>query len=433
MATQTGGVNLSPGAGLFFNELNRFQNLLKDRSKELYKYGDYGICRIGFGADADSYFGRGSDFLCSAVGSTRGSIYVNSGEAVDVDGNLIVKSSSSTVSVHAPALSGYFYVTVQYASSHYEEGTVTVERGASGSEAKVIGVNTKFTELFRGSDLFYKQNFIKFGKSDLLNTGTYEVAVVRSDTDLSVLGSGFVPESNLSFSVVSTFSGGLIPATDDKYTYYYDSYLLKSYQVASPSTPPPSTIDSTKEFLLCMVSTPTTGNSVVTDLREQFWDSNKQEAGWSTYAARTGIRTAPKSMNPSAVISIPYADFTPYYFIDDFNNMFISGYARLSAAATVEAELFRVDDPKLTSGQYRVGRGWSNPKFSVVGFYLNFTPPTASANFDDKVFSFNAGGMQKGPLIINSQGRIFAKEALPINTELYFLGNNTPTGYKYDT
>jgi hypothetical protein len=414
---KTGKVNLAPGAGLFYNELMQFQALPFNRSTQLYRSMGYGIVR---NVTNNPLTWSNPDSFRTVSTTTPGVVSISSGMGVDIDGNLISAPTTQSLKIHEQSLTaGDWWLTVKYASSHLEDGIVNISSGTIVNTATVTGDgNTKFLNLFRGSDLFYKQNFIKFSStgSGLLNVGVYEVQQVRTDSDMTIIGSSLTNESNLRFSVVSTFSGGLVPADDTKFTYNYDSCII----TATKSSTKPVITDPEREFYLARI-TATSAGDTVQDLRDTWWREKEDDAVWSTYHVKTGANTLSPFIK-SDKVQLDSGQHAPYYCISELGTLTLAGYGQVTSNITANEFLFKTQSDLAGLG-FNIG---ASP--IIVGFssYLTAASSTLAVDFDAKTYSYNftPNAATMHPLLMNNQGIISCTQPLLANTQLFLLPSN---------
>jgi len=239
-------------------ELNRLMRFLdEDSDKEIIKREalNYGLVKN----TSDNTFTNG------LIGVGSNPVDINFGYiknetlfAIDNDGLFIKKAKTTNIPI--PNDGNWYWVKVAHAYSPIEEGTLSVN-----TVGLVNGTNTKFTEVLRGRPNFPSR--IKFYNSSN-NLQEYEVASVNSDTSIIVSSAtGFVAESNLQYSVIGTFTPGIIPPSLDKEIFQYDDSTFSLVPEITFNTKP--AYISGKEFFLARVRVAGGGIMEVQDKREE--------------------------------------------------------------------------------------------------------------------------------------------------------------------
>lgn len=194
-------LNISENLFLDVNELNHLVTFIKeDGYKRLFKQivKKYGIVRNN----------ENDNFLVTKIDNTH--ISVHSGIAFDGSLNAIFLNEDKIIEL---ASGIEHYICIRYAESHLEKGVVNIYQNGS-----LFGIGTKFTDVLRGQPNFPTK--VKF-ESDL-NVYEYEVVDVVNDEN-ALLSGNFVPENNLKYSVIGTFTPGAIISEEKSKIYSYDS------------------------------------------------------------------------------------------------------------------------------------------------------------------------------------------------------------------
>ena len=154
----------------------------------------------------------GANFKVSpsaTVGEIKLSNQVN--YAIDKSGRLIFcEARESLITVPNDNVSRY--LCIRYKERKTETGTVTIS--AIGA---LSGVSTEFTKVLRGSQTNYP-SVIKLSGS---NSGEYIVQSVVDDTNC-VLSGNFAPESGVKYTVIGTFTPGVVVPNNSKEVFRYD-------------------------------------------------------------------------------------------------------------------------------------------------------------------------------------------------------------------
>ena len=194
-------IKISENLFLGVNELNHLVKFLEDDGykrivKQIVK--KYGIVQ-----NSDN-----SNFVVSKVDND--SVTISSGLAIDGNVNIISLKESKTLELQNNV---EHYICIRYSETHVEEGVVNISRNGVLS-----GFGTKFLEVLRGQPNFPTK--IKFYNSED-NTQEYEVVNVTNNNTATLVGD-FVPEEDLKYSVVGTFTPGAVIDADNKEIYVYD-------------------------------------------------------------------------------------------------------------------------------------------------------------------------------------------------------------------
>jgi len=160
-------------------------------------------------------------------GTNVGTIKHSEIKAIDANGNLIYKPATDLISV--PNDNTWYWVQITQAYSTLETGVVSID--ISGN---LVGDGScEFLKIFRGQPNFPTK--IKFSNATY-NILEYEVLSVIDDNN-AILQGVFTSETDLNFSVIGTFTPGVVINTVDKYPFQYDSCTF-SLTSSSSVTPP---------------------------------------------------------------------------------------------------------------------------------------------------------------------------------------------------
>lgn len=233
-------LKLSSNLFLEVNELNRLVQFLKKDGYELAIKSlvkTFGIVQTA----ENNYYKVTNGYLYNQV-------VVQPGIAFDSQLQAIVMKNASTITIENNG--NKCWLVLQYASTNYENGTVSV-----AFDGSLVGVGTNFLSVLRGQPNFPVK--VKFNST--LNKEDYEVVSVTSDTN-AVLAGSFSVESNVQYSVVGAFTPGFQPAEGNKLIYEMDYYNIQLlYQEDEPTLTSDQFILASAEFV--------NGSLVVTDLR----------------------------------------------------------------------------------------------------------------------------------------------------------------------
>lgn len=243
-------------------ELNRFKEFLFDdgiKQNLLNNIKTYGIVR---GVQLPTLTILEKDcFDVTNVGAGTFQVIINSGRAVDKNGNVLTLSQQYTLAI--PNTPDWYWIKIAYRSRNEEIGTVDVD--ASGN---LTGTGTEFLKTLRGQPNFPAK--VVFTNA-ALNTGEYDIASVVSDTvaNLAVASGTVQAEVGLTMAVVGTFTPGYVVPGGDKKIFEYDDIdiSLVLEDVLFPNVAPAKTQD--EEFYLARVQTNGL-NCIIHDKRTEF-------------------------------------------------------------------------------------------------------------------------------------------------------------------
>lgn len=182
---------------------------------------------------------------------------IKNGFAYDKD-RLVIDYKYQDEDIQIPTIGQDYWVKISHKYESREVGTASIGGVNMGT---LTGVGTKFTEVLRGQPNFPAK--IKFLNSANY-TMEYEVLEVISDTNAIIQGVFDLPESDLQYAVVGTFTFGYQPPTQHKEIFQYDSCQVDLIINVGPV---PTLIDG-KEFIIGKVSY-TGAGLVIEDYR---WD-----------------------------------------------------------------------------------------------------------------------------------------------------------------
>lgn len=200
-------LKISPNLFLEVAELQRLVKFLKGDGYELLIKSM--LKTFGIVQTADNNY-----FKVTAMSGTSNTIIINKGIAIDSQLRAIVMENDLTLNV--PNTGSKRWVVLEYDSTNYEKGTVSVT-----SNGSLQGIGTSFMEVLRGQPNFPTK--VKFNSS--VNIEEYEVVSVTNDNSAVIAGS-FNPESNVQYAVVGAFTPGFEPSEENKMIYEMDSYKI---------------------------------------------------------------------------------------------------------------------------------------------------------------------------------------------------------------
>lgn len=255
-------IRFSPDMFIGKQELEIFQTMLRERERILLltQTKTWGLIKNGDNIVGENFNVR--------QGATSGTIkFSEDNYAIDSNANLIKKIAEDNIPI--PADNFWYFVKINYLLTNQEQGTVSI--AANGN---LTGEGTDFLSKLRGVPDFPSK--IKF--TDITgNISEYEVVSVTSDT-VAALSGVFIPESNLHYKIVGTFTPGITVTSDKKYPFNYDACnLALTKSVNQPSTPtgledftPPFKVTGL-EFFIAIVKNTGTGLVTIFDTRSEFF------------------------------------------------------------------------------------------------------------------------------------------------------------------
>jgi len=193
-----------------FNRLLKF--IVSDGYKLLFKNGIsvYGFVRTV----EDTSF----DNMRIIQGSSPELLTVKRGYAIDTNVDMISVNEDRVDHITIPTDSISRLIVVSYAETNVEVGKVSI-----GVDGSLTGLGTSFLEVLRGTPNHPIK--IKFPNS-AMNTQEYLVSQVASDTSAFLLGASFTAESDQDYSVVGTFTSGIVVPPSSKFIYDYSDALF---------------------------------------------------------------------------------------------------------------------------------------------------------------------------------------------------------------
>lgn len=246
-------IKFSPELFLETAELNRLKRFLDDdgfRNLFLQITDSFGLIK-----KANSAFTNG--LIQEYTGLT---LSHNAITAFDKNGNVIVAAAATGIAV--PQDNEYYWVKIKYKINLDEIGTYSID--TAGNLVCTSG-NGQFLSILRGQPDFPSR--VKFTNATN-NTLEYDVEDVTNDNN-AVLQGTFTSESDLTLSVIGTFTPGTAPSTNEKQIFQYDSYELS---LVLESSGEPSKLDG-EEFWLARVRVDTSGTPtlIIEDKRLEYW------------------------------------------------------------------------------------------------------------------------------------------------------------------
>lgn len=193
-------------------ELSRMWKFLVDdgfRRNLLSNTVRYGIVYNSVDSSQANHF----DAFQVSQGTNPGTIKIKEGHAINRFGEVIYKAAEDNIVL--PDDGAWYWIKIKHMLLNEEVGLVSVDAGGV-----MTGVGTKFTEVFRGQP--NAPSKIRFNGT-AGNPGHYEVLQVNSDTQAILNVTGLVPENNLRYVVLGTFTPGYVPLNGEMEIFGYDS------------------------------------------------------------------------------------------------------------------------------------------------------------------------------------------------------------------
>lgn len=228
-------LKLNPDLFLGSQELNRFKKFLDDDGfrKILLQNS------LSFGVINNSKSGNFDSFRVEQ-GTNVGTIKHALGLALNKNGLFISKPATDNIALTNDNL--WYWVKIKHQYSPIELGTVSVDVNGT-----LTGSGTEFLSILRGQP--NNPVKIKFSGS-ASNTGEYGVVEVVSNTT-AILAGDFTAESSLQLIVVGAFTPDVVPPSDSKDIFQYDSCLMTLVAESVSNTPP--TLLADEEFVIARV------------------------------------------------------------------------------------------------------------------------------------------------------------------------------------
>jgi microcystin-dependent protein len=293
---------------LGLQELQQFQEFVgQDNKKHLIEQtGSFGIVK----SVQDSLF---NNFKVSA--STNSILAISTKSyAVDKDGMIITQRPTTFT---LPASNIWYWLIISHKYDATEKGTVSID-----GQGSVTGVGTEFLKVLRGQPNF--PTTITFNSQN--NQSIYQVVEVIDDENMIISGQ-LISESDITYSVVGTFTPGTIQNNDQKYPYQYDSCQLNIVQEATLNTNP--VVNDGLNFAIARVRY-NGQNLIIEDKRNQnIW---KSAAFWQ-------LTSVPNIQNPAVGVESVCWDI-PTSVRD--SNIVTVGWGLRSVAFQIETQLHRI-------------------------------------------------------------------------------------------
>lgn len=297
---------------------------------------------ISLGLFNNSVDGNFDNFKVEA-GTNVGTIKHAAGLAVDSNGLIIYRAATDLIIVTDDSL--WYWVKIAHDYSSLEDGIVAID--GSGN---LNGVGTEFTVVLRG--LPNNPSRISFPDA-VLNTGEYDVVEVNSNGSV-ILAGDFLPESNLHYSVVGTFTPDIDVPTGSKQPFQYDSCTLSLVAETVLDTPPAYTAG--QQFYIARVNR--TGATVtIQDKRKSYIYRSK---------ADYFLNNVPDSDNP--LIGIEEIRFDDQFSPRNKNQVVVAWGMR-SSNWTIDANANRVTIVGGNGGKYKSTADFVNGDFDGWRIY----------------------------------------------------------------
>ena len=158
------------------------------------------------------------------IPGSSGKVTIRAGIAIDSNFNNIIVEQDLVDIATIPDNSTEYFIMVDYNGTNYEKGKVSISPNGT-----LTGVGTEFLSLFRGegSRMPTKIRFFSDTK-DVINQSEYYISSVQSDTlaYLNVASGVLASESDLNFSIIGSFTPGVVVSDVNKRPYINDSYII---------------------------------------------------------------------------------------------------------------------------------------------------------------------------------------------------------------
>lgn len=244
----------SPNLFLESQELNRFKKFIDTdgfRNFLIQNSVEFGLIRK-----------ENESFLNALVQEDIGlTVKINAIKAIDSNGKLISKSTTSLLSV--PADSNWYWLKIAYNTTNEELGTFSID---TSGNLVCTSNDAELKTILRGQPNFPSRITFINSSNNLLEYDVLEVV----DNQNAILQGDFNAESDLKIAVIGTFTAGSSPLTSDKYIFNYDSCTLT--MVMSNTINPPSHTTGT-EFIIGRVKSDGI-NIKIEDKRNEIWKTN---------------------------------------------------------------------------------------------------------------------------------------------------------------
>lgn len=204
-------------------------------SKELMRMQEFGKDALKYILEGLSVFGlsdRKSPFINGLVsqGTNVGTIKHNEIYAFDSSARMIHKAAADNIAI--PDDNAWYWIKITHEFTQVEKGLVSID-----VQGNLTGTGTEFLSILRGQS--QSPTRIRFyGSSN--NIYEYDVNEVVSDSQAVLVGD-FIAESNLTYSVVGTFSPDAVPSDEDKKIYHINGCIFELQAEETLNTPPAHT------------------------------------------------------------------------------------------------------------------------------------------------------------------------------------------------
>lgn len=250
-----GNINLYRNSFLEKEELDRlFQFGQNDMSKLLYTINaqSFGVVISTLGQGFENSFKVQAGTNAGTIKIAQESYAINKGGGIlyqDVIDNYPIKD------VNGQSIQDeWAWVKIEKKFEKHEVGFVSID-----ADGNVSGINTKFTEVFRGQGSGFPAYISLFKQEDngeltpSTNNGIYEVNDVIGDNSM-ILNGRFVPESNLRVVCMGSFTlGEEASALQAGGLYNYDGTKISFVKEVFPDYPPTASLDDGMSFFIARV------------------------------------------------------------------------------------------------------------------------------------------------------------------------------------
>ncbi len=185
-------------------------------------------------------------------------VIINTGMIIDQLGRFVVNDAIVDVPISPDSL--WYWIKVKHKYKTTEIGTVSVD-----TFGNVTGVGTEFLNVLRGQPNFPSK--IRFTNSVNGNADDYEVVDIISDNSCIIQGD-FIAESDMTYSIVGTFTPGYPVPTADEQIFQYDYFEYELVTETILNTPP--AFIAGEEFYLSRVKSNGT-TIIIEDKRLDWW------------------------------------------------------------------------------------------------------------------------------------------------------------------
>lgn len=239
-------------------ELNRFRRFLDESGYRRF----IGLMTKSFGVVKNFRDGSFDSFKVEIGGSGQIKVLGNS---FAVDENLNLIHNPTDINFNIPNDSSWYWVKINHTKTNLEQGTVSL-----ASDGSLSGVNTKFSEVLRGSPNYPSRVRLYSIDSNGFYTqfeGEAEVVSVLSDTSAFIhLYSGSLP-GTMRYSVVGTFTPSIVVPEGNKMIFEYDYVTIELVPEITEDVPP---VKSTDEYYIARVKN-SGGTVTINDKRTDVW------------------------------------------------------------------------------------------------------------------------------------------------------------------